>query len=490
MCPGLAIRRLWVDNRSKYFHKSKYFYKRKHFKDLNHGKAACCMNICVLNGSPRGKYSTTLHTSLYLEKRYPKHKFQYLNVGARINTLEKDPSEAVVLMQAADLIVFSYPVYTFIAPSQLHRFIAALKASGADLSGKFVTQITTSKHFYDVTAHRYIEDNCHDLGMKVIRGLSADMDDLTTEQGRADAENFFEYALWCVQQDVHEPAPRHQPRELPAYTASLAPAEKKTGREVVIVADLQQEDARLQAMIEDFRAGFPYPSRLVNIAEYPFRGGCLGCFNCAGDGKCIYKDGFDSFLRTRIQTADAIVCAFTVRDHSMGPRFKIYDDRQFCNGHRTVTEGMPFGYIVSGDYESEANLRMILEARAEVGHNFLAGVGCDGESMGKMCRRLAYAMEHHYVQPRNFWGVGGMKIFRDLIWIMRGLMKADHDFYKKHGVYDFPQKQRGKMLVMCFLGALVRNPKIKARMGNKMNEGMAAPYVKVISAAQPKDPNQ
>lgn len=65
----------------------------------------------------------------------------------------------------------------------------------------------------------------------------------------------------------------------------------------------------------------------------------------------------------------------------------------------------------------------------------------------------------------------------------RGLMKADHDYCKTHGVYDFPQKQRGKMLAMCVLGALVRNPKIRAKMGNKMNEGMIAPYKKVIDGA-------
>jgi len=171
----------------------------------------------------------------------------------------------------------------------------------------------------------------------------------------------------------------------------------------------------------------------------------------------------------------------------MGPRFKMYDDRQFCNGHRTVTEGMPFGYIVSGDYAAEENLRTIIESRCEVGHNFLAGVGFDAETIGRMAKRLSYAIENSYVQPRNFYGVGGMKIFRDLIWVMRGLMKADHDFYKKHGVYDFPHKQWPRMLAMCLLGGMVRNPKIKAKMGNKMNEGMAAPYVKVIAGAKPKE---
>ena len=445
------------------------------------------MNICVLNGSPRGVYSTTLHTVLYLQKRYPCHSFEIVQVGTKIRTLEKDMTEAVEAMLRADLVLFVYPVYTFIAPSQLHRFIAALKGSGAELAGKFVTQITTSKHFYDVTAHRYIEDNCHDLGMKVIHGLSADMEDLTTEQGRKDAEAFFEYVLWCVAHDVCEPAPEYSPAPAADYVPSLPPAEKQMNYiDTVIVADLQPGDENLRNMIADFETAYPYSTRLVNIAEYPFQGGCLGCFHCAGEGKCVYKDGFDTFLRKKIQTADAVVYAFTIRDHSMGPVFKTFDDRQFCNGHRTVTEGMPFGYIINGDLDSEPNLRMIIEARGEVGHNFLAGMGTGSATISAMARRLAYAIEHKYVQPRNFYGVGGMKIFRDLIWMMRGLMKADHDFYKAHGIYDFPQKQRGKMLTMCVLGAMVRNPKINAKMGNKMNEGMAAPYKKVISAVKPK----
>jgi hypothetical protein len=159
----------------------------------------------------------------------------------------------------------------------------------------------------------------------------------------------------------------------------------------------------------------------------------------------------------------------------------MYDDRQFCNGHRTVTEGMPFAYIVNGDYLSEHNLKTIVEARSEVGHNFLAGVGYDKDTIESSSKKLVYALNNSHVQPRNFYGVGGMKIFRDLIWVMRGIMKADHDFYKKHGVYDFPQKQRGKMMLMCFLGSMVRNKKIKAKMGNKFNEGMVAPYKKVVN---------
>ena len=322
------------------------------------------------------------------------------------------------------------------------------------------------------------------MGMKVIRGLSADMDDLTTAQGQKDAENFFEYVLWCTEHDVYEAAPHGEARALPEYAPALPEAAKREGREAVIVADLHADDRRLAAMIADFEAAFPYKTRLVNIAEYPFTGGCLGCFNCAISGKCVYKDGFDEFLRNDIQSAQAIIYAFTVRDHSMGARFKLYDDRQFCNGHRTVTMGMPMGYLISGNYGAEMNLQTILEARAQVGGNFFAGAATDESdpdgAVDTLAKTLVYALERRYVPPKNFWGVGGMKVFRDLIWIMQGMMKADHRFYKAHGQYDFPQKQWKTMLKMQLVGLLLASPRVKAKMGSAMNEGMLMPYKKVL----------
>lgn len=238
-------------------------------------------------------------------------------------------------------------------------------------------------------------------------------------------------------------------------------------------------------MITRLRMQLPFESRIVNIAEYPLAGGCLGCFRCAVSEKCVYKDGFDSFLRENIQKADAIVYAFTVSDHSMGARFKMYDDRNFCNGHRTVTVGMPIGYLVSGPYSAEHNLATVIEARSETGGNFLAGVATDEENpdlqVDQLAKSLTFALETGHTAPRNFWGVGGMKIFRDLIYQMRGMMRADHKFYKKQGIYDFPQKKQQTSLKMYLVGMLLSNEKILAKMGNKMNEGMLSPYAKLFA---------
>ncbi|MBE7003814.1 MAG: iron-sulfur protein [Ruminococcaceae bacterium] len=444
------------------------------------------MNILVLSGSPKGENSITLQTVLYLEKLHPEHRFTYLHVGRTYRSLERDFSPAAEALKDAELLLFAYPVYTFLVPSQLHRFLELMKASGVELRGKYATQITTSKHFYDVTAHRFIKDNCQDLGLRFINGLSADMEDLLHEKGRAQAEAFFDYVLHCMERGLYETPPAPLP---PAGKKPVTPAretEGKTGR-AVIVADLTQEDGQLRAMVERFRAVSPLRTELVNLREFPFKGGCLSCFHCAAEGKCVYTDGFDDFLRNNIQTADAIVLAFTIRDHSMGSLFKTYDDRQFCNGHRSVTMGKPFGYLISGAYSREDNLQMVVEARAEAGGNFLAGVACDetdpDREIDALADRLAYAVAHHYVQSANFYGVGGMKIFRDLIWQMQGLMREDHRFYKAHGQYDFPQKRRATMLAMYLVGAMAANPSFQKKMGNKMTEGMLLPYKKALMQA-------
>lgn len=420
------------------------------------------MKILVLNGSPKGDNSITLHTCLFLEKKFPEHQFRYLNVGQTIKALEKDFLPAQEALKEAELIVFCYPVYTFLVPSQLHRFVELMKVSGIDFSGKVATQVSTSKHFYDITAHRFIQDNCADMGLKYLDGLSADMDDILTEKGQKQAVDWLDFLFW-----------------------QLNPVEiQRTAKKAVIVADLLPEDTALKAMIDRFKAVFPYECDVINIEDFPFQGGCLSCFNCAATGKCVYKDGFDDFLRNTIHKHDAILYAFRIKDHSMGSRFKMYDDRQFCNGHRTVTMGTPFGYLVAGKYSKEENLRLLLEARAQVGGNFLAGVATDefdaNKDIDKLAATVAYAMEKQYTPPQNFLGVGGMKIFRDLIYLMRGLMRADHKFFKSHGQYDFPQKKWKTSWMMYLVGWLMNNPTMKKKAGGKMSEGMIAPYKKIL----------
>ena len=451
------------------------------------------MKILFINASPKGERSVTLQTAKYIEKRYPSAcEYSVLHAGARIKALEKDFTEAETAISAADAIIFVYPVYTFIAPYQLHRFIELLKASELSCKGKYCAEILTSKHFYDVTAMKYVEENMLDLGTRYLGALSADMDDLQSEAGRYEADCFFERLLFDAEHGNYaEASPRAERAPRPVYEPVLPEAEKSEGKDIVVVTNAAADDVNLRNMIEDFVNASEYPVRVLNVRDFPFKGGCLGCFNCAISGKCVYNDGFEEFLRNDVQRADALIYAFTVSDHYTHSSFKLYDDRQFCNGHRTVTAGKVTGYIISGEYSKEANLRMIVEARANVSGMYFAGVaGDEGDTrkeLATLAKTVSFALNKGLSAPQNFYGVGGTKIFRDLVYTMQGIMQADHAFYKAHGVYDFPQKKRGMIIAMKFLGLLMRSPAVQKKMKRQMTKYMLIPYEKILEKTTPKE---
>lgn len=427
------------------------------------------MNILVLNGSPKGNNSITIQTVNYLAASFPKDHFEILPVAAKIKYYTSNLSILIEKMKSADCILFSYPVYTFMAPAQLHSLIEALKKSGVSFKGKFATQITTSKHFYDVTAHQYIEDNCKDMGFTVLEGFSADMEDLPQKKGQSQAINFWKFIHWNISGRRYLKTNKEQ------FT-------------LTIVTDATEKDTSLNELIYYFRKVFPCQTQIVNLNDFAFQGGCLGCLKCAATGKCFYTDGFDSLLRNKIQNTSGIVYAFTIKDHSMGALFKYYDDRQFCNGHRTVTSGQPVGYLISGNYSAETNLQTILKARAQVGGNYFVGCATDESSPVSAVNHLAdsflFALLNSYMPPKNFYGIGGLKIFRDLIYQMQGLMKQDHKFFKEHGLYDFPQNKKGTIAAMYLVGMLFSNPKLMLKMNQKINEGMLSPYERTIKKAK------
>lgn len=450
------------------------------------------MNILFLNGSPKGNNSITIKTAQYLEKRYPKHEYSFLNIGQQIKSLEKDFLKAKVALEKANLIIFCYPVYTFIAPYQLHRFIELLKENSIDISDRYAAQISTSKHFYDVTAQKFIEENCLDLRLRYLGGLSADMDDLQTEKGRFEAECFFEKLMFDVENGIFEYSKiikKVEPREL--YQPQLDDMEKIPGKDIVVVTNASETDENLKNMTQDFKSACAYPVREINIRNFPFKGGCLGCMSCVVSEKCVYKDNFEELLRNEIQCADGIIFAFTIENHYTHSSMKCYDDRQFCNGHRTLTVGKATGYIISGEYSKEANLRMIAEARANVSGMYFCGVAGDENdtaiSLLNLAKTLEFALENHAQEPQNFYGVGGSKIFRDIVYLMQGIMQADHKFYKANGIYDFPQKKRGMLWSMKFLGLMMKSPKIQKKMQGQMTKFICAPYQKIIDKTTQKE---
>lgn len=105
------------------------------------------MKILVLNASPKGKFSTTLQTALYLQALHPEHEFTFLPVDSASKAMKKIFPRCAMHSRMQELVLFCYPVYTFIAPYQLHRLIELIKADGIDLSGKAVCKLPLRSTF-------------------------------------------------------------------------------------------------------------------------------------------------------------------------------------------------------------------------------------------------------------------------------------------------------------------------------------------------------
>jgi hypothetical protein len=106
----------------------------------------------------------------------------------------------------------------------------------------------------------------------------------------------------------------------------------------------------------------------------------------------------------------------------------------------------------------------------------------------QMVKKTVFFLEKKPERPRNFYGTGGMKIFRDLIYVMRGLMKEDHKFYKREGLYDdLPQRQIKRILFMQLIGSLMRSPNIGKKVDGMMKEKILEPYDKLIKKVKAEE---
>src|SRR5271157_3875829 len=158
------------------------------------------MKIVVLNGSPKGDVSVTMQYVHFLQKKFLQHELKILNISQRLPVIEKDEEkfrEVIDEVRSADGVLWAFPLYYLLVHAHYKRFIELIFERGVKsaFQGKYTAALSTSIHFYDHTAHNYINAICDDLDMKYVGFFSANMPDLLEEKKRKEltlfAEHFF-----------------------------------------------------------------------------------------------------------------------------------------------------------------------------------------------------------------------------------------------------------------------------------------------------------
>jgi multimeric flavodoxin WrbA len=453
------------------------------------------MKIVVLNGSPKGRQSVTMQYVRFLELAFPSHTFVIEDVGQRIAAIEahdEDFSKVIASVTSADAVLFATPVYYMLVPAQLKRFIELvfMRNAASAFSEKYAASLTTSIRFFDHTANAYLHAISEDLGMSWAGSFPAKMEDLLHEKNQRDlilfADDFFETV---TRKPKIQPTYPPLPGDMPQYRPGPVPLPFDTGGKNVVILSDAAPGSNLEKMVTRAASCFGRSASIVPLDEAGMKGGCLGCCRCAFDNTCVYTDGFCSFFEKTVLSADIIIIAGPVKDRYLSATFKQFFDRSFYRGHVPTMTGKQVGVLISGPLLQCGTLREILSVYPAMQGANLAGIVTDESPVsGVTDARIDALCEHSlrlslsgYIAPAGFPVVGGHKVFRDEIWgHMRAFFRADHAWYKKNGMYDFPQNNLRDRIYTTLLSLFLSIPPIRKKADKEMKEHMIEPFARVF----------
>ena len=458
------------------------------------------MKIVILNGSPKGEPSVTMQYVKYIQKHYPDHEYLFHNISSRIKRIEKNDdlfNEIIADIESCDSIIWSTPVYTLFVPAQYMRFIELIHERNVAQAFKHKSAIvmTTSIHFYDHTAHRYMHAICDDLEMNYIGYFSAEMDDLRKSRGRETLLKFAKYYFESSGGKFHHQK-RYQLVTPSDYAFEPAIVSKKMdarNKKIVLVTDHKPQDTGIQAMIKRFADVYTESIDIVNLWDLDIQGGCTGCIKCGYDNNCMYKDDFSSFYRSRILPADIVIFAMALKSRNISSKFKEYFDRRFFMNHVPDLKAKQVGYLISGPVSQMPYLHDFCQGSVEWQQANFAGMVCDETGNSKEIdtgiQRLAEQMiafsTNDYCQPQTFLGVGGAKIFRDDIWgKLRHVFQADYRYYKKNGAFNFPHKRYKSRLTNFVVRLLTRIPAFRKAFYSRIKTEMYKPHKNIVEICE------
>ncbi|MBU2631099.1 MAG: flavodoxin, partial [Proteobacteria bacterium] len=87
----------------------------------------------------------------------------------------------------------------------------------------------------------------------------------------------------------------------------------------------------------------------------------------------------------------------------------------------------------------------------------------------------------NYFTPPTFLGTGSHKVFRDEIFgKIRFICQADHRYYIKNNLYDFPHKNYKNRMFNVLMTFLTKIPKFRKELYKRAEVEMCKPYQKVV----------
>ncbi len=373
------------------------------------------MKVAVLSASPKQQLSLTLQIVRALQKMCKDDEFDI----SFIKNVE-DCSEFETKAKDADLVMILSSLYHFNTHGQLMRYLKGLHLP----KGKPFTYITSSGGNMDVPAHNYLRSYARQNGLKWIRSLSLLDEDILKEYGREEAYRWFLYVKDIVKDT---PLTRQSLKDVRISVLDCGDEDKETKEQAAEIAKKYQD---LGATVT-----------IHNMREKNIKG-CIACFGCYTNNKCVIKDDFDALSTEIDHNSDMVVVVSGINYNQFSTNYKYYLDRHVKYGRfgQDLEQTKAYVYCGQMDPMDLVELEQHTLVVDSMGHDVHVGIYAGTEEgIGQLIQESAYACINDLYPQRNTYIYGLTLQFANLAYRLQNMTPNDYQYYKSKGYYQMPQ---------------------------------------------------
>lgn len=373
------------------------------------------MRVAVLSASPKQQLSLTLQIVRALQKMCKEDEFDI----SFIKNVD-DCSEFSEKAKDADLVLILSSLYHFNTHGQLMRYLKGLHLP----QGKPITYITSSGGNMDVPAHNYLRSYARQNGLMWIRSLSMLDEDILQEQGREEVYRWFMYV-----KDVVTNKPLDE-KSLSGTRISILDCGDEP-------EETQDKAAEIGRKYEDLGATV----KIYNLREKTIKG-CIACFGCYTNNKCVIKDDFQALTDELNSNSDMVVVVSGINYNQFSTNYKYFLDRHVKYGRFGQDLELIKAYVYCGDMdpmdlvELEQHTLVVDSLGYEVHVGMYAGTD---EGISQLIKESAYVCINDLYPQRNTYSYGLRLQFANLAYRLQNMTPRDYEYFKAKGYYQMPK---------------------------------------------------
>ncbi len=373
------------------------------------------MKVAVLSASPKQQLSLTLQIVRALQKMCKEDEFDI----SFIKSVD-DCSEFETKAKDADLVLILSSLYHFNTHGQLMRYLKGLHLP----ESKPITYVTSSGCNMDVPAHNYLRSYARQNGLKWIRSLSLLDEDVLAERGREEVYRWFQYVKDIV---MSKPLTNQSLKDIRVAILDCGDEPKET----------QDSTAEIAKKYEDLGATVT----IYNLRDKNIKG-CIACFGCYTNNKCVIKDDFEVLTDELYSNSDMIVTVSGINYNQFSTNYKYFLDRHVKFGRYGQDLEHIKAYVYCGQMDPMdlAELEQHTLVVDSLGHDLYVGTFAGTEEgISQLIQESAYACMNDLYPQRNTYSYGLSLQFANLAYRLQNMTPKDYQYFKSKGYYQMPQ---------------------------------------------------